>query len=372
MILDTLQPIPGNSRHKQPLVIEALTDLARRLGPEAKLPTARELSRALGVTGATLARCLEQLEGRGVLRCLQGSGIYVEAGVMQKRVALVFGENIFSAATSQFGSLLLQYSVARATASNERFSFFLDTPASNGVINGSSVPVHQDLVDAVKDGKIDGIILVARSSVEQEAWLRSQGIPLVTAKARSGAFVEGCFDFDYRKLICLGVENLVKAGCRTVGLFGAMAEHKEMFCAALKSFGLPEKTLWIDAPINDDHSFPAELHEQFGSEMAKRFLVNCGCRTKKSIATADLPEGLVISDDMMALGALPVLARNGIKLGKQLKVASHCNKGSSTLSAWENVITLLPFDPEEMVAALFKDLEAQMNGTAPLNRPANP
>ena len=85
----------------------------------------------------------------------------------------------------------------------ERFSFYLDTPVFHGVMNGTDVPAHQDLSDALNQGKLDGIILINRNSVEQEAWLRSQGIPVVCAEARCGAFTDspGIVRFDYQELI---------------------------------------------------------------------------------------------------------------------------------------------------------------------------
>ncbi|MFZ4779071.1 MAG: substrate-binding domain-containing protein [Terrimicrobiaceae bacterium] len=363
MILDTLQPISSPPRRKQPAVVEALLGLAQRLGPGAKLPTARELTKRLGVTGATLTRCLEQLEARGVLRCLQGSGIYVEAGVHQKRVALVFGRNIFSAGASAFGSLVLKHCIDHASEHNERFSFYLDTPAFHGVMNGVDVPAHQDLSDALKQGKLDGIILMSRNSVEQETWLRSQGIPVVCAEAGRRAFTNspGIVHFDYRELIRQGVDRLCGVGCRTVGLIGVLREHEEMFRNTLQARGIPVKEKGIISPPTEA-PIPAEELPAFNAAAAKQFLAQC----RWSSTPSDMPDGLLFTDDLMANAILSAFVAQGLRIGQDLKICSHANKGSKTLAEWD--ILRVEFDPADMATGLFDVLEAAMAGT-PLPSP---
>jgi DNA-binding LacI/PurR family transcriptional regulator len=355
----SLQPIQSPARRKQPAVIKALTDLAQQLGPGAKLPTARELSKALGITGATLTRCLEQLEGRGVLRCLQGSGIYVESGVLQKRIALVFGENFFPARSDNFGSLLLKQCAHRVSEHNEKFSFYLDAPAFHGVIDGTDVPIQQDLADALKQGKIDGIILVARSSVEQEVWLRSHGIPVVRISARINSLplTNDVVLFDYQKLIELGVACLAEAGCKTVGLIGAMQEHGDLFRKALADQGLHTCDQWM---VTDDAS-PSNIHGQVGREAAKQILSASNSRAG-GLAQPDLPDGLLITDDGIAVGALDFFASRGVDIGGRLQIASHVNKGSFVLERWENKIFRLQFDPDKMASTLLNALESLMEG----------
>ena len=363
MFLKFIQPIPSSiKRGKQQIVVTALTRLARKMGPGAKMPTARELSKALGITGATLTRCLERLEGQGVLRCRQGSGIYVDAGVDQKRVALVFGENIFSPSVSQFGSLMLKNCAQRAADHNERFSFYLDTPASNGVMDGGEVPAHQDLVDALKDGKLDGIIIMSRASVEQETWLRSQGIPVVSTGSDNDRVGVGSHfvQFDYQKLIHLGVERLLQAGCKTVGLLGVMMEHQKMFEMALKKFGMPCQPEWIVCKSTTD-SYTAVSHEQFGRNGTDALLKGGGWSSKSKKAS-HLPDGLLITDDMMARSALSLLSERGVAIGKDIKVCSHTNKGSDMLAEWESMILRVQFDPEDVASGLFDLLEALMSG----------
>ena len=365
MPLLTIKPISGPPRRKQPAVIEALTVLAKQLGPGAKLPTTRDLASALNITGATLTRCLEQLEARGILRCLQGSGVYVDNGVFQKRIALIFGHDVFSAGASSFGSLVLKHCTDRASEHNERFSFYLDTPAFHGMMNGAEVPAHQDLSDALNQGKLDGIILMARNSVEQEAWLRGHGIPVVCATSRRGAFTNnpGIVCFDYLELTRQGVDRLCGAGCRTVGLIGGLREHDGMFRHALQAHGISVKKKWIISPPTDE-PIPQEDLTTYNAEAARQFLAQCGWSAGST--SSDLPDGLLITDDLMANAILTAFADQGLRIGQDLKVCSHANKGSDTLAKWD--ILRVEFDPAEMAAALFDVLETAMAGT-PLPSP---
>lgn len=368
MILDSIAPISSPPRRKQPAVVEALLGLAQRIGPGGKLPTARALAIRLGVTGATLTRCLEQLEARGVLRCVQGSGIYVEAGVFQKRVALVFGNNIFSESASAFGSLILKHCARRAVEHNERFSFFLDTPAFNGTVDEEKIPAHQDLSDALKQGKIDGIILMARNSVEQEVWLRSQGVPVASAESRRGAFTNnpGVVCFDYESLIQQGVKKLSQAGCRTAGLIAPLREHEEMFRSAMKEHGMSVQANCVITPPTEE-PVPENARLTFCEDSAHKFLFQ-SCWGGRRDSKANLPDGLLITDDVMACAILPIFSNCGIRIGQDLKICSHANKGSEALAKWKSQIFRIEFDPEDMAIALFDVLEAAMAGN-PLPSP---
>lgn len=334
--------------------MEELSRLARKLGPGAKLPTAREMAATLGVTTTTILRSLDRLERQGVLRRRQGSGIYVEEAARQKTIALVMGQDIFSAASYHFGALLLQYCTKRAAIGNERFSFFIDTFLKSSAGDQRQTPAHQDLVDALQDGKIDGMLLLARSSVEQEVWLRSHGIPLVGMEGRVAALdrENPTVMVDYETLIDMGVSRLKEKGCCTAGLMGILAEHRGMFEKALKRHGLTGAEKWQVLPKHEDSSL-APLHVKIGRDFGTAFLRQCEGRG---------PDGLIITDDIVARAALPVLREGGLKAGQDLIVCTHANKGSIVLSEWMTDIHLLEVDPEELVSAMFGLLEGLMAG----------
>lgn len=160
-----------------------LRDEAQRVGSGGKLPTVLELRGKLGVAKATVNSALEELEVEGIVRRRRGSGIFASEDISQKRIGLVFGGNVFEVGRSPFYSILLARSLARAVSHGEKFSFYIDVPTEGG---DPSFPAHQDLMDALARKRLHGILLVSRSSPEQEAWLRAQGVPLVSDSPRQG------------------------------------------------------------------------------------------------------------------------------------------------------------------------------------------
>ena len=355
---DTIQLGSKDARSKQPQIIEALTKMARNLGPGAKLPTARELARTMGVASATLMRCIDALERRGVLNSRRGSGIYVDSRVMQKRIALVFGENIFSRNASEFGSLILERCAIRAAQCNERFSFFIDHPGFVNEVNDQPTPALQDLVDALADGMIDGVIVLGGK--KQDAWLSDQGVPVVSLNYAELSPKVNAVSFDYRKLIEMGVDSLVNAGCRTIGLLSPLLIHKDMFQSTMEERGLVIHNEWMVLPEKSSPGISAH-HVVFGEKSAKQFLRQCGWLADKG-NKGSLPDGLLITDDTMARGILPILSSHGVDIGHGLKVCTHGNNGSRVLAEWESKIIQVKFNPEDLAIALFDMLEDLMAG----------
>ena len=339
-------------RSKQPEVIAALVAMAEKLGPGAKLPTARELMRTLGVASSTLMRYVGILERRRVLRSRQGSGIYVDERVGHKCVAVVFGEDIFSRNASEFGSIVLRCCALRAAQHNERFTFSLDLP---GVVKTPAVPAILDIADAFHEGMVDGVILM--NGPKHEAWLRKQGVPVVSGSPAEKNPQANVVSIDGRRLVQKGVENLCDAGCRTMGVIGLAPNFKKWFLTALQDRGLSVNDDWMVGNLTG----VSERHPAFGEKYAGQFLQQCGW--EKNRARANLPDGLLITDDMLALGVLPALAGRGVRIGRDIKICTHSNKGSQILAEWESDLLHVRFNPEDFVIALFDMLEDLMAGT---------
>jgi len=74
------------------------------------------------------------------------------------------------------------------------------------------------------------------------------------------------------------------------------------------------------------------------------------------------PDGLIIADDMLTRGLLSAARSAGIAIGKDVRIASHANKGSPVLEEWADRLTRIEVDPDEIVEAMFDLLEAFMAG----------
>jgi DNA-binding LacI/PurR family transcriptional regulator len=339
----------SNSRSKQPYVIEKVTKMAIDSGPGSKLPTAQKLAKQLGVTLTTLDRSLGKLESKGIINRRQGSGIYVSNTLLNQRVGLVFGRNIFQFGSSAFYLLLLQHCEQRAAKGNQLFSFYL-TPPSHETDNNVEF-FNPELGNAIKQGRIDGLLLCEVRDQEQESWIHTQKIPAVTL-APKGPFPAVGIDSNF--LINACAKALATKGCQTVGLLGIVTQNRISFEKAAKKHKL---TICPDCVIHPqgESDPPFDQHEPIGYEWMKQVVQQCG-------GVKNLPDGIIISDDILARGACLYMKDAGIRIGVDLQVVSHANKGSLVLEYWQDSLILAEIDPKDVVEAMFKQLETLMAG----------
>ena len=334
-------------------VKEMLRERARRVGCDGKLPTVVELCGMLGVARATVNSALDGLEAEGIIRRRQGSGIYVTPRIDQKTVALVFGSNIFAAAVSPFYAMLIEHCERRAENHRENFSFFLDLPSASAAADGS--PVHRDLAAAIVGGKLHGILLAARNSAAEEEWLRAQGLPVVSLDV--GMPRPHTVGIDYGEMIRLGVAALAEQGCRRIGLVAPTpmgVNGVQTFSEALQELGLPfhpERT-WTSRMRSAVAALP---HDEQGRQALTALFA--GDRTLA-------PDGVMIADDMMTRGALVAARQLHLAVGRDVKIATHANRGSATLRNDEAALIRVEVDTEELVEAMFGMLERLMAGQA--------
>lgn len=355
-----LEPI--RHRTKTQAISAQLTELAHRLGPDARMPTIQQLCKLMGVSVVTLNRSLSELEGQNIIQRKHGVGIFVSTRLNQRTVGLVYDRDIFASGASPFCGLLVESSRERAKKSNEKFSFYLAVPSKEGL------PVHDDLVEDLRARKLDGVIFVGESNPAGARWVSEQDVPLVALSYTPITKYRVCIDWS--ESVRIGVQALAKAGCRKIGLWiplgaglgrsgnaegfpeldafrACLQAHKIPFDAALvwRDDMLHEGAALPDFGTNQEQGFRA-AHEVFGDKQNRD----------------DAPDGLVILDDLMARGAIVTLQQLNLQVGEDVKIATHLNKGSQVLAPFASDISLLEIDPEEIVGALFGQLETLMNG----------
>ena len=335
MNLSELKPV--STWHKRDAVAASLRQLALKLGPGTRMPRVRELGRTLGVPMATLDQVLRILEEGGVIVRRQRSGIFV-ANQRPRRIGLAFGDNLLKDPASSFHSLFLESCRKRATTRGEQFSCFIDVAkASDGV--------NPDLADAIAHGKLDGVLAVTLCD-EQEAWLRKQNLPVVALGPKKTWPHRVVLDGG--QLTELAISELKSRGCNTVGVFAPVQGHIHFFRQALKRLNMESSETWVisGGPMESNN-------EERGIKAALDFLRRNDGKS--------LPDGMVITDDIMGRGVCAAFVRKGIKLGETIKIASHANRGSWALSEWERNLILCEYDPGEIAEAMFLMLEQLIN-----------
>lgn len=373
---------------------DRLLTLVRTMQPDEKLPTMRQLQDSLAVSPMTLHRALSELEAHKLIYRRQGSGTYVAPRpenmdrVLDSAptIGLVYNREIFDARSSPAGSLLVEEARRRATEHNERFSLYLASPVED------ENPVHDDLREAVELGRLRGVLYAGASNPRALDWLREHNVPVVSLSY--GIVASPRVKIDHAQLVRLGVETLAKKGCKRIALWiplgagigrrdGAKSfPELDAWRNALKKHGLEidESLVWRNqehtdqTPHNEASAGEASVDEAKSSETGGARETNQaqGLRAarevfgeKNATSSTRLPDGIVIDDDMMTRGALTYLGQHNIKIGEDLQIATHLNRGSDVLLGHEDELSLLEIDLAQMAQAMFETLETLMRGAQP-------
>jgi DNA-binding LacI/PurR family transcriptional regulator len=347
--------------------------LALRLGSGAKLPTVRELCLKFGVATNTLVRSLDDLERRGIVDRKHGSGLFVSRRATCRNIGLVFGKGVFDSGASPVNQLLLRHCLGRASQHNERFSFYLDLPEADN--NGDEALGHHDLIEDLNYGRLHGLLLICSDTPARAEWRKRW--PLPTAASLPCMRGDGIVGIDYASVVAQGVAELARQGCRRIGLLTVLGCHRGMgfhddltaYRSAIQSAGLPLQDAWIwdRVPVG-----AAEEDNGSWSDFGRRAIEDMFTTTASGVPADERPDGLVITDDMMAAGAIDALHGLGIHVGTDLRIATHANAGSPVLARDARRITRLQIDPAEVAQDLFDLLEAAMAGQQPGQRLVRP
>lgn len=353
MFADRIQEKRGKSEK----LVERLMALAHRLGPGAKFPTVREMCARYDVAIVTLTGALAMLEARGAITRTHGHGIYVSEQLNRKSIALVLGHDIFEAGLPPFYALFIQACRRTLRSLGYHVFYFADIPEASSA--GSPFPVREDLVSALRDNLLDGLILAPQTSPRQGAWLRATGIPLV-GLASTGE--TGTFSIDYHAMIEMGVDALVRGGCRRIALvspFDYEAEtgplnprrkDREVFRKALAVSGLVcRESMFLANHAVDGRNGPFLA---LGSATARQLFQSRSPRSR--------PDGVVILDDSVAAGFLPSVQTMGLRLGQDVRVATHANLGVDILDPYVQTILRMAIDTDLVFNTAFSMLEARM------------
>jgi DNA-binding LacI/PurR family transcriptional regulator len=349
------------------VVSERLRDLAYKRGPDTKLPTTRELCQLLGTTARTLNDALEHLELQNVIYRKPRNGIFVSQRLYQKNIALLMGACVFETpGRSPFWDVLWGYFIREAQKRNHALG---ETFSIHAVLRKESPtrPLDEQLARMIERGRIDGVLAVGLDA-DTGRWIKEFDLPIV-AYAGSGIWTVVP---DTAKIIRLGAEALADQGCRDIRLWlvgdnhppepdangytGSeydIVEERGAFRDVLGKHGLA----FDDRAILNNRSmglcpYP---HQEQGARAVEAMLADGGRP----------PDGLLINDDMMTVGAIKAMQDHGIRPGVDVKIASHANKGIPVLDTFSNVMTLIELDPEVIIRAMFERLDIGLAGQMP-------
>lgn len=318
------------------------------------LPSIAALRAEFGLSQGPVDRALRELQQEGLIAVRHGSGIYATGGQHLMHLALYFSFDVLAPEAGVFSRLLLK-GLETAAGAFEDVQFRHYFAAGSGILWHNRVcALEQD----VRRRLVDGVISVGVYGGE----LGDLPVPVVALNAPPG--VTSRVALDSEALIRQALQALKAAGCRNVGLLGpslaalppeddnyhgAILEDRrrvEFFREEVKRQGLSTHPEW-----------------QQGIEVTGvDRVVPAGARAFAALwrARAETPDGLVCTDDYVTTGALQGMREQGLEPGRDLRIASHANRGSAVL-AGEPVVKI-EFDPADVARALLQTLHDLVAG----------
>lgn len=271
-----------------------LEQMARDLGPEAKLPTMLELRSQLGVSLRTLNDAVRELERGGILRSINGVGIYV-ANQSQTRKTRKLGL-LFH----RVGSLNYPYMRDLLTGIRRE-----------AARNGLEIMLLDEDTEAVEPGKIDVLIMYCH---ETEALIMDlpSGLPHVLLIRHSPDFT--CVAFDDFEGGKAAAQHLLELGHRRIA---CLPSSNSDSISLLRLAGY--EAAHQEAGVTVDKELVRFLH----MSPLKEFRVE-GELTMKSLLENGWEEmgctAILAHNDESAIGVMQVLANAGIRVPEDVSV----------------------------------------------------
>jgi DNA-binding LacI/PurR family transcriptional regulator len=345
-----------------------LREIAAKQGPNAKLPTTRELCHLLQTTPRTLIEALNDLEIQNVVYRKPRFGVFVSRRINQKTVAIVTGSNVFQGlgASPFWDHLLGQFireSQRREHDNIQSSLFFVVSSRTAGEDD-----THPVLTRMLEKGQIDGVLGLV-PGVRFLQLTRRHNVPMVTF-AMPGDWI---VLLDKDKMVRAGVGLLTAQGCSRIWLWDPNAVPIQELDSSDIEHYLREWTRM-------DEVFKDMIAEHGGrpdeSEMHNLLEVNAKCESTQQLGyeaalkllqgpRATWPDGILVTDDMMTLGLLRAMSQLNIRPNVDIRIVSHANKGLPTLYLAEGVITQVQFDSQVIVDTMYRILDGVFEGRRP-------
>lgn len=338
MNLEALSEVEGERRAEQ--VQQILADLARHLGPNSKLPTTRDLRKAMRISQATLDSALDGMELQGLIHRRHGSGVYVSPLIKLKRIAVVMAHGVFETRSETFDHVLFRALGSEAKRRKYLVSYHFAEADRNEDEHGP----HQLAIDA-QQGRIDAMVIrgpLSRHSQEV------QSIELPSVFVTSDKSAKPRIEFDAPGVITRGVQLLAQAGCKRIGFAYANYPSGGEHPPALKGYK--------DALAANGFSYNPQWVIPFNTEsIASRSLTALTQFHELWNDWSERPDGFLSTDDQFTSGVVHACRLMKLRIPEDLVVATHANKGLELFD--QTRVIRLEFDPADVAIAILATVD---------------
>lgn len=340
----------------------AIERLADRLRAEVcagvptglKLDSLRKLAGRFGVSPITMWQALGLLVHEGTLRARHGAGYYVAERIRKQHVGVLLELDLSLPNVSRFWPRVVKAIRRGLRAQGYRSRFYAGEQVPSE--SGTAGPPCQDLIEDIEEDRLSGLIVVwgNRPGSEYMRRLERQAAPVVG----NGAGYPARVQLDYIGLVSEATRRLLAEGRRRLAFmeWGPSEpdprERSALFNAFLRELALHGATLnerWVRSDLH-----PAS--DGAGWEEFREIW----------LADSEKPDGLIVADDVLCMGAAQAIQELGLRVPGQLRVVAHGNKGSGIRYPFP--VSVLECDPEEYAQAMVELMVRQLRHE-PLERP---
>ena len=300
--------------------------------PGSRLPTLRELAKEFNVSHCTVEGALRIVIDEGWVERLKNRGFRTVARPPHRVIAFVSEEQGYGP-PSEAEQLILSGVVQELHEAGFSYKLFSGHEADYKKLFQTILP-FSEVLRLARNRLLGGVIIRGNSpdlNAHEKDFASLPGqisFPAVRIEGCS-KWGESSVQIDFEAATQMQVDYLVKSrGCKKLALVACGKNKAQRTVATFKDslhkLKLPYEAQHVTQIISYEDSTNINDHTRFERmcyEKFSEYLDNC-------LAKNDLPDGLVISDNIAAQVIAMILMAKNIKIPEQLKVCSHSNKES--------------------------------------------
>lgn len=336
-----------------------LQDYIKNNPAGTKLPTYIELNEILGAKQSAVERVLQELSFSALIDRIPRRGVYISENAKKSYLGVVFGYGILEPISSPFWSLLMM----NLRNASQRSGFAPKTYIENMELESykSVAEVNRDMIGDIETGRVKGFLIgqLGIYGVGMVEYLSKNRIPLVSyyVDVLPGDVVR----LDLDLITQNALKELAQKGCQRVMVISVSAFKREgrrnmdfigMIQQKCSLAGLDFKKCHVSEI--DYESVFTSTHMDTGEFIFKSMM--------DGFSPHEYPDGILVTDDMILRGILPLLGGYGLKPSENIHVAALTNKGSPILMGYEQHMIRLEVDPAQVSALMLELLQEQFDG----------
>lgn len=353
LILETIKPCAQRSARAQ--ITDSLRDLlvSGKLSPGDKLPPTCELVALWGAPEATIQQAFLPLVKEGLLRRTPRVGTFVQEHTAKlTRVGIYHMGDVMGKGGSRF----LHALNAALQREWQRQGVDADAWVDTRPVKEQDEP-WPAVVRAAQERRLQAVI-VPLADWQHIGWLEKLPVP---AAFFSPANLPNCVTADLPQFLELALRELKRQGCHSAGMLPAFhcrgnepdgsatlyARTMSGFVRRAAELGIELQQEWV---IDHEEDYESQAAAQrFGYEQMAALW-----RQPKR------PDGLIVTDDVVAMGVVAALLEQGVKVPNQLKLALYKNSDVDIFCPLP--VTFVELSTPAVAAALVEQVQRQFRG----------